>query len=155
MEGREYHRHLGIYGICIYNKKLLVIHKNRGPYTGRYDLPGGSIEPNENILNTVFREFIEETGVEVQITKNIGTKDFIVPWTRIGFDHTHCHHIAVFYEVKYISGDIGSSPNIDDSIGAEWIDIIKLSVDNSSPLVLEAKEWIETGIFNIKTIEWD
>ncbi|MOA56407.1 hypothetical protein D3C78_1803790 [compost metagenome] len=93
---------------------MLVIHKNGGPYTGRFDLPGGSIEPNESILKTIVREFLEETGISIRVLSNIGTKDFIVPWKRSNFDHTHCHHIAVFYEVIRMSGSIEESPNIGD-----------------------------------------
>lgn len=154
MVEKKYHRHIGIYGICTRQEKLLVIHKNGGPYTGRYDMPGGSIEPNETILKTVTREIQEETGIAVRVIKNIGTKDFIVPWTRTGYDHTHCHHIVVLYEVEYISGDVDNSPNIDDSLGAVWKDIRELNKENSSPLVLTAKEWIETKSFNFETIEY-
>lgn len=32
--------HFGVYGICQRDGRLLVIHKGRGPYSGRYDLPG-------------------------------------------------------------------------------------------------------------------
>lgn len=32
--------HFGVYGICMREGRLLVIHKGRGAYTGRYDLPG-------------------------------------------------------------------------------------------------------------------
>ncbi|CAG7619807.1 hypothetical protein PAECIP111802_00623 [Paenibacillus allorhizosphaerae] len=147
----KYHRHLGVYGICVKDRKLLVIHKNGGPYTARYDLPGGSIEPNETILNTLTREFLEETGIQVRIVNHIGTKDFVVPWTRTGFDHTHCHNIAVLYEVEYIAGDILHSPNIDDSLGAEWINVSDMNESNASPLVLTAKEWMESGALDIST----
>lgn len=48
-----WHRHLGAYGICYEDGKLLVIRKKGGPYTGRYDLPGGSLEPVVAILYEV------------------------------------------------------------------------------------------------------
>ncbi|MCL6659267.1 NUDIX hydrolase [Paenibacillus amylolyticus] len=154
MEEVKFHRHLGVYGICKRYEKILVIHKSRGPYSGRFDLPGGSIEQNETILSTIIREFQEETGLEIQIIKNIGVRDFIVPWTRPGHDHTHCHHVALFYEVKYISGDITNSPMIDDSRGAAWKGLNEINEDNSSPLVLATKEWIESNNFNIDTKEY-
>ncbi|WP_018758083.1 NUDIX hydrolase [Paenibacillus terrigena] len=149
-----WHRHLGIYGICIEHEQLLVIHKNGGPYTGRFDLPGGSIEPNESILKTIVREFLEETGISIHVLRNIGTKDFIVPWRRSNFDHTHCHHIAVFYEVTRMSGSIEESPNIGDSLGAAWVSINDLNEHNSSPLVIEAMQWIQYKQFNIETKEY-
>lgn len=33
--------HFGVYGVCLKDEKLLCILKTRGPYQGRYDLPGG------------------------------------------------------------------------------------------------------------------
>ncbi|WP_166246426.1 NUDIX hydrolase [Paenibacillus turpanensis] len=154
MVEKKYHRHLGIYGVCTRKEKLLVIRKNGGPYSGRYDMPGGSIEPNETILNALTREFQEETGIVVEVLKNIGTKDFVVPWTRDGYDHTYCHHIVVLYEVEYITGHVDNSPNIDDSLGAVWKDTRELNEENSSPIVMAAKEWIETKNFNFESVEY-
>ena len=42
MAEKKYHRAFGVYGICVEDGNLLVINKNGGPYTNRYDLPGGS-----------------------------------------------------------------------------------------------------------------
>jgi ADP-ribose pyrophosphatase YjhB (NUDIX family) len=154
MEKINYHRHVGAYGVCRQGAQLLVIRKRGGPYNGRYDLPGGTIEPNETVAKAVVREFVEETGTQVTIAGSIGVKDFVVPWTRERFDHTHCHHIALFYEVEYEAGDINESPNIDDSAGAEWVHVDVLHADNSSPLVMEAKRWFETGQWDCRTAEY-
>ncbi|GIQ71411.1 NUDIX domain-containing protein [Xylanibacillus composti] len=143
-----WHRHHGVYGICSDDQKLLLIHKNGGPYSGRFDLPGGSLEPNESVAEALLREFREETGLVVKIHSNAGFRDFVVPWIRSGYEHTHCHHIALFYKVSYVDGDVTRSPNIDDSLGAEWVDIGLLNQDNSSPLVLEALNWMNTNIIS-------
>ncbi|NIK72423.1 ADP-ribose pyrophosphatase YjhB (NUDIX family) [Paenibacillus sp. BK720] len=37
----KFYRHIGVYGICIVNEKILVIRKSIGPYAGQLDLPGG------------------------------------------------------------------------------------------------------------------
>lgn len=42
--------HFGVYGICQREGRLLVIHKGRGPYSGRYDLPGGRLEAGEALV---------------------------------------------------------------------------------------------------------
>jgi 8-oxo-dGTP pyrophosphatase MutT (NUDIX family) len=153
----HWHRHLGVYGICLQDGKLLVINKIGGPYTGRYDLPGGSIEPNETVLAAIHREFMEEAGITIHVSNNLGMREFVVPWTREGFDHTHCHHIAIFCSVEYINGDINDSPKIDDSDGAVWSDIKALNIHNCSPLVVEAMNWIQTKELSINPIiysEW-
>lgn len=37
-------KHLGAYGLLIQNEKILLIKKATGPYQGKLDLPGGTIE---------------------------------------------------------------------------------------------------------------
>lgn len=154
----HWHRQVGVYGVCVRDERLLVIHKNGGPYTVRFDLPGGSIEPNETLSDALHREFQEETGITVNIIDQIGTRDFVVPWTREGYPHTHSHHIAIFYSVEYVSGDVQNSPNIDDSNGAEWLDLNHFTQDNSSPLVIQAAEWVRKRIIPVDArqyAEWD
>lgn len=57
-----WHRHLGVYGIGVRSGKMLLIRKKRDPYAGRYDLPGGTVEPDETLAEALRREFREETG---------------------------------------------------------------------------------------------
>lgn len=54
--------HIGIYGICIRDNKVLCIQKERDSYKNRFDLPGGSQKENEGLIETLVREFREETG---------------------------------------------------------------------------------------------
>ena len=151
----QWHRHIGAYGICASHGKLLVIRKKGGPYTKRFDLPGGTIEPNETMEEAVRREFREETGVDVGIDRCLGARDYIVAWTRDRFDHTHCHHIAVLYEVEYVRGDVANSPCFDDSDGAEWIDVDSIAEDDASPLVRDAVRWLQTGELPVKAERFD
>jgi len=140
----RWHRHLGVYGICRRDRDLLVIHKNRGPYRNRYDLPGGTVEPHESLADALYREFQEETGCNIEIIQNLGVRDFVVPHKLENRGTSHIHHVAIFYEVKCLSGKRTdrSVAEDNDSIGAEWINIVELTPENSSPLVMQAIAWI-------------
>ncbi|MEK3886341.1 NUDIX hydrolase [Bacillus sp. FSL K6-3431] len=140
-----YHRAFGVYGICLEDEKLLVINKKGGPYTNRYDLPGGSLEDAESLSIAMKREFSEETGLKIEIHKNIGVIDFMLPWEWKGF--TDVHHIAVFYLVKHKSGSLTEPLQFEgqDSLGAVWVSIEDISVENASPLVLKAFEWVKNN----------
>jgi len=140
----KYHRAFGVYGIYVDEGKLLVINKNGGPYINRFDLPGGSLEEGETLSVAMKREFLEETGLEIEIEKNIGVIDFKLPW--LWKELTDVHHIAVFYFVKKIGGKIKMPEQFEgqDSLGAVWVCENDVSLDNASPLVLKAFEWIKT-----------
>ena len=62
--------HFGVYGSIIKDDKILLIKKARGPYTGMYDLPGGSQEKGESHADTLKREIKEETGCDVIKAEN-------------------------------------------------------------------------------------
>lgn len=155
MSKNKYHRAFGVYGILAKDGKLLVINKNGGPYINRYDLPGGSLEEGEALSEAMKREFLEETGLQIQIEENIGVIDFKLPW--LWRDFTDVHHIAVYYSVKEIGGELSVPEqfNGQDSLGAVWVSERDVSVDNASPLVVKAFEWLKTKNLGIdaKTYE--
>ncbi|WP_091170730.1 NUDIX hydrolase [Paenibacillus sp. 1_12] len=146
-ENEKWHRHLGAYGICVYEEKLLVIQKGTGPYRGRYDLPGGTVEANESLTEAVKRECMEEAGINVYITKNIGVCDYLIPYELPKRGTSHIHHVAVFYLVQYLAGQLATNPEKfegQDSLGALWVPMNDITPDNSSPLVVQAIEWLNT-----------
>ncbi|PAV27956.1 DNA mismatch repair protein MutT [Virgibacillus profundi] len=145
MHNRRYHRAFGVYGIYEKEGKLLVINKNSGPYINRYDLPGGSLEEGETLSDAMNREFLEETGIKIEIEKNIGVIDFKLPW--LWKDYTDVHHIAVYYYVRKIGGKLSVPKQFEgqDSLGALWISEKDANLDNASPLVLKAFEWLRTN----------
>ncbi len=139
------HRHVRVYGICVSDDKALVIRKNVGPYRGRYDLPGGSLEPDESLVAALRREFEEEVGMTPSSLKLIGARDLFVRWVRP--DYTHEQHIALFYEVSVKTEAWREIPSFDgqDSDGFSWVPVTELSPHNSSPLVLQAIQWLNDG----------
>jgi ADP-ribose pyrophosphatase YjhB (NUDIX family) len=152
-ENEKWHRHLGAYGICLFEEKLLVIQKGDGPYIGRFDLPGGTVEANETLAEAVKREFIEETGIEIYIKRNVGVCDFLIPYELPKRGTTHIHHVAVIHLVQYISGILTKNPEKfegQDSLGAYWVPIDEFNSANSSPLVIQAKEWLKTEQFSLE-----
>ena len=132
--------HIGIYGICIRDNKLLCIKKERGPYKNRFDLPGGSQKENEGLTETLVREFQEETGYHIK-----GYRDCRVYDVFVEESNRTVHHIMVFYNVDInleqqdtISEKLEDELN--DSSGIYWIDLEELDIKNSSPLILKLKQ---------------
>ena len=138
----EIKNHFGVYGVCLQDGKLFCIEKTRGPYQQRYDLPGGSQEPGEGLIETLKREVLEETGYSLSRYSNPRMYDVMVQ--EEGQDFA-VHHIMSFYDIEIneeepqvmISETVSDDDN--DSHGYIWMDIQEITEENASPLVLKAK----------------
>lgn len=149
MSQSKVHRAFGVYGIITINNKLVVIKKNGGPYINRFDLPGGSLEDGEFLKDAIIREIREETGLDVLKIRQLGITSFEYPWDYL--DYKINQHIAVFYEVQKVTGKVMDSVEQfdgQDSLGSLLVDLNQLNANNSSPLVLKAKEYIQSRFFN-------
>ena len=63
----NYGERVAVYGIAINDRKVATVKTKAG-----YFLPGGGIEKDENHSECLKREFIEETGYEIEIGRYIG-----------------------------------------------------------------------------------
>lgn len=152
--------HFGVYGICLESSKLLCIEKNVGPYRGRLDLPGGSQKNGEGLTDTLIREILEETGYTVLAYSNSRAYDIFI---RESNTELMVHHIMVFYDFKIdlrkVKKDLPLlvEDGINDSISKSWIKLEEITEENSSPLVLRAKQELlgESNLDKIIYNEWD
>ena len=133
------HRHIGAYGILIENNKILLIKKKTGPYDGKLDLPGGTIEFNEKPVDTLKREFKEETGIDITKYELFDASSAFPTWYRQDMT-VKVHHIGIFYKILDYENKIKKNLKIDeindDSLGAEFYDISKLTKEKLSDIAI-------------------
>ncbi|SDW47841.1 NUDIX hydrolase [Paenibacillus sp. CF384] len=154
----NFYRHMGVYGVCVSDNSILVIRKILGPYTGKYDLPGGRLEKMESLEQGITRELREETGYTIQKLENIGICDFSVVWTPQENRVENLHHIAILYKIDVSLEEITNTVESfegQDSNGAIWLALNEVTTNNSSPLVLQAIEWIRSGTIPIVSGSFD
>ncbi|MCH4164045.1 MAG: NUDIX hydrolase [Lentilactobacillus diolivorans] len=143
---KKFHRAFGVYGIISHHDRVVVIKKNGGPYINRYDLPGGSLEDGEPLQNAIVREIKEETGLVPTQLDQLGVTSFRFPWQYKRWNYNQ--HICVFYEITNLNGKLTSQVTQfigQDSLGALEIPLAELNINNVSPLVLKAKDFLEHG----------
>jgi ADP-ribose pyrophosphatase YjhB (NUDIX family) len=83
------------------NNEILLIKRNTRPFVGFWALPGGRMDPGENIEQTVVREVKEETGLDVDIMSVIG--DYVETGAREGVEYEYYPRCFV---VKKIGGEL-------------------------------------------------
>ena len=130
-------RHLGVYGLIVNNNKVLLIKKSRGAYTGKYDLPGGSIEHGEKPIETLKREIMEETGTTIKNATILEANSVVVEWEHHE-EMESMHHIGIIYDVEIEDSKIKEDADGLDSLGSKWCEISELTKENVSPLTYEA-----------------
>lgn len=142
---KEY-KQLGAYALIIENNKILLIKKNGGPYHGKLDLPGGTIEFGERPEEALKRELLEEVGIEIIDYKLFDAESVFFDWD---FKEKNIelmvHHTGIYYLVNNYKNEIKDSIEIDDknddSLGALFISIDELTKEQLSPLaVIELKK---------------
>jgi ADP-ribose pyrophosphatase YjhB (NUDIX family) len=52
--------------------RYLLVRRSRPPEAGRWALPGGRVEPGETLAEAVIREVVEETGLAVRPSREVG-----------------------------------------------------------------------------------
>lgn len=133
------HRHIGVYGLIIKEDKIILIKKKTGPYDGKLDLPGGSIEFGETPSETLKRELQKEVGINILDYNLFDASSVLVDWD-YNNEIIKTEYIGIFYKVSNYNGDIKKELEIDnvndDSLGADFYDIKDLTKDKLSAIVI-------------------
>ena len=130
-------KHIGSYGLILRKDKIVLIKKVGGPYDGKLDLPGGTIEWGEKPEMALVRELEEEVGIEVIDYELFDGNSITFEWTHKG-ELEQGHHIGFFYKINGFKNEIKSNVSIneinDDSLGAQFYDISKLKKSELSDI---------------------
>ena len=136
---KEY-KQLGAYGLIIKDNQILLIKKFGGPYDGKLDLPGGTIEFCERPEDALKRELMEEVGIEVVDYLLFDADSVAFEWQFKENVLIKVHHTGIFLKVlcynKKIKKEIIVDEVNDDSLGADFYEINKLSKDELSAITI-------------------
>jgi len=141
--------HLGAYCLVIKDHNVLVIKKARGPYRGKYDLPGGKIEFGESIEECLKRELKEETGLDMADASFLSIEESVFDYVDEGGVDKKFHHIGMYYLVNVEEGNLKTDSDGHDSEGALFVDIDSIKPEYFSSVAYKA---IRNADFKVRKI---
>lgn len=86
------------------DNKLLLGIRNKEPNKGLIITPGGGVELFENMIDTVKREIMEETGLEITNIKQLKTYEII--------NKPDEHRIIIYWSADYDKNSIHSASDL-------------------------------------------
>ena len=95
-------------GIVVHEGKCLLLQRAITPNKGKWDLPGGYIEPGESAEDALLRELKEETTLDITIRRYF--RSFIV-------ETEHNHIINFVFVCELASGEVRLS---DENTDFRW-----------------------------------
>lgn len=126
----DYNQRVACKAVIVKDGKVLVVREastyEEGTNIGRYEVPGGRINPGEPFLDGLRREVLEETGLQVEIGKPL----YVGEWFPVIKDVPN-HIVAIFFVCKPLTDEITLSEEHDDY---RWVDEATMqSLDIMSP----------------------
>ncbi len=92
------------YGLLVREGEILL---SRSRFTGLWDFPGGGVEPFEWMADGMAREFLEETGLTVQVERLVHVAEGYIAM------FGHPFHSLRFYFACRLAGEEPSEPSHD------------------------------------------
>ncbi|AWV97400.1 NUDIX domain-containing protein [Arcticibacterium luteifluviistationis] len=93
-------------GVLIQDQKILMLkHDGIGKKDYFWNVPGGGLEKGENLVKGLEREFLEETGLKIEVKKLLCLNQYIVP---------PLHAIEYYFLVEKVAGNakLGHDPEM-------------------------------------------
>lgn len=109
--------------VCVKkDNKILMVEENRKKKKGKWNMPAGKLEENEDIITTAIREVKEETNININIKGIICIEEKISSVGQL---------LILYFLGEYVSGEI--SYDNEEISNVMWMtpeEINKLGVEN-------------------------
>ncbi|MBS0586097.1 MAG: NUDIX domain-containing protein [Verrucomicrobia bacterium] len=124
----------GVYGVVFKDDTLLVVKQNHGPHAGKFDLPGGGIEPLETVETALRREFLEEVGMTFEKMTLLDNFSASVEWINEQKLSVSFHQVGLIYLVE----GLALLPHQSPELAYFWLSLDFLRQAPTSPFLAQA-----------------
>ena len=133
---REYPEYpiVGISGVAIRDKKILLVKRKGEPGRGLWSLPGGAVEVGERLIDALKREMREETGLDCEVRDLVNVAEVII---RDDENRVKYHYILLDYLVDVTSNELKPSSDASDAGWFSYEEAKKLKLTPPTAKLLE------------------
>lgn len=103
--------------------KFLMVKEGKTNHYGKWNLPGGRLEPGERFCDGACREVLEETGLTIHLSKLVG---IYTSWK-------HKHYLHYVYSGEVDGGQL--SPQQGEILDCQWFHLQEIKGMDESLLV--------------------
>lgn len=131
-------------GLLIQDNKLLMVKHKMGDNHSFWNVPGGGMQFGQDAESNLKREFLEETGLEIEVKKYQFVHEFLDP---------PLHAIELFFEVRQTNGKlvVGIDPELET--GKQVIDEVRfLSMEEIKNIPSEQKHALFARINSLNDV---
>lgn len=107
--------YLGVGALIFQDGKLLLVERGHEPLKGYWSLPGGIVECGEKLEQSIRREVLEETGLEVEPLSVFEIFERIIPDADGKAEY---HYVLIDYLCRPIGGRLAAAS---DASGVVWV----------------------------------
>jgi len=95
--------------------QVLLVRRGRAPRKGDWSIPGGLQELGETVGETALREVLEETGLTVRLTDQLGVVDSV---RRDDAGRVEYHYTLIEFAAEWVSGEPVANDDVDRAL---WV----------------------------------
>ncbi len=100
--------------------QVLLVRRGRAPRKGDWSIPGGLQELGETVGETALREVLEETGLTVRLTDQLGVVDSV---RRDDAGRVEYHYTLIEFAAEWVSGEPMANDDVDRAL---WVSVDEL-----------------------------
>ena len=111
---------VGVGAVIVQDGQVLIVKRKYDPLAGQWSLPGGGVELGETLEDSIVREMLEETGLEIEVGPVIEVFDRI---TRDDAGEVRYHFVLVDYLCWPLGGELRASSDVADARFVDPVDL--------------------------------
>lgn len=125
--------YVGVGAVIVDTGKVLLVKRRFEPLAGEWSLPGGAVELGETLEESIAREMLEETGLEIEVGPVIEVFDRI---TRDDQGNVRYHFVLVDYLCWPIGGTLAPASDVADAIFVDPSDLAGFELTEKARAVI-------------------